>query len=69
MLLSSKKLHLKHPIAMAIIGLGLNLIGVLLLYRSSLPLRDFFVVLGVLGIAMNGFALAVHLAARSDQRP
>lgn len=68
MLLSSRKLHLKHPIAMAIIGLGLNLIGILLLYRSTLPFRDFFVVLGVLGMALNGFALAVHLAARSDQR-
>jgi hypothetical protein len=68
MLLSSRKLHQKHPIAMALIGLGLNLIGILLLAESNLPGRNFFVMLGVLGLAMNAFALVVHLCARSDRR-
>ena len=68
MLLSSRKLHEKHPIAMTIIGLGLNIIGILLLSNSNLPFRNFFITLGVLGIAMNAFALIVHLCARSDRR-
>lgn len=68
MLLSNRKLHQKHPIAMAIIGLGLNIIGILLLAESNLPYKNFLVTLGVLGIAMNAFALVVHLCARSDQR-
>jgi uncharacterized membrane protein HdeD (DUF308 family) len=68
MLISTARLHQKHPIAMAIIGLCLNLIGILVLYRSELPFRNFFVTLGVLGMAMNGFALMVHLVARSDKR-
>lgn len=68
MLLSSRTLHQKHPIAMAIIGLGLNIIGILLLAESNLPARQFLVFLGVLGVAMNGFALVVHLCGRSDRR-
>jgi hypothetical protein len=68
MLLSSRRLHQKHPIAMAVIGLGLNIIGILLLAESNLPYKNLFIMLGVLGIAMNAFALVVHLCARSDQR-
>ena len=68
MLLSNRKLHQKHPIAMAIIGLGLNIIGILLLAESNLPARQFLVFLGVLGVAMNGFALVVHLCGRSGRR-
>jgi hypothetical protein len=68
MLLSNRKLHQKHPIAMALIGLGLNIIGILLLSNSNLPYKNLFITLGVLGIAMNAFALIVHLCARSDQR-
>lgn len=68
MLLSSRTLHQRHPIAMAIIGLGLNIIGILLLAPAHLPYKEFLVTLGVLGVAMNGFALVVHLCARSDRR-
>lgn len=68
MLLSSRKLHEKHPIAMTLIGLGLSIIGILLISTSNLPYRNFLVMLGVLGIAMNAFALVLHLCARSDRR-